>query len=140
MKGSAPNWSMIGSHTEVTKKFSPNFCLGNAELAHNSHTSAAVISTTVAAKIMVISRAISSPSRNLAKNEREPDMGPALFMAVVVVATFLRQNYWMLLMAFFSFSTTSLGSFAYERDSTWFWPSLSIHFRKPLMASRFPAS
>jgi hypothetical protein len=103
---------MIGSHTEVTKKLNPNFCRGNAEFTHNSHTSPAVISTTVVAKIKVTSRAISSPLRNFAKNEREPDTGPALFMAVVVVATFLRQNYWMLLMAFFSFSTTSFGSFA----------------------------
>jgi hypothetical protein len=31
---------------------------------------------------------------------------------VVVVATSLRQCYWMLLMAFFSFATTSFGSFA----------------------------
>src|SRR5215470_7319169 len=80
---------MIGSQVCVTKKCKPNFCRGSAELVHNSHTSAAVISTTVAAKIKVTSRAISSPSCSLEKKEREPATGPALGIIGFTVATSL---------------------------------------------------
>jgi hypothetical protein len=52
-----------------------------------------VISTTVVANSKVISRAISSPSRNFIKKEREPDTGPAPFKAVVVDAKSLRPFY-----------------------------------------------
>lgn len=103
---------MIGSQTEVAKKCNPNFCRGKAEFTHNSSTNAAVIRTTDAANTSVISRAISSPSRSFAINEREPVTGPAPFKAVVLVPTSPRNPYWMLLIAFFSFSTTSFGSFA----------------------------
>src|SRR5215467_1771298 len=48
-----------------------------------------VISTTEAANRKVIRRAISSPSRNRDKNEREPATGSALGTVVVVVATLL---------------------------------------------------
>jgi hypothetical protein len=52
-----------------------------------------VITTTVVANISVTNRAISSPSRNFIKKEREPVAGPAPFKAVVVVATSLRRPY-----------------------------------------------
>jgi hypothetical protein len=81
-------------------------------LVHSSYTNSKVISTTVAANTNVISRAISSPSRRRDRKEREPVTGPAFGRVVPDVATFLAGCYWMLLMAFFSFSTTSLGSFA----------------------------
>src|SRR5579883_349653 len=87
MKGSAPKSSVIGSQVSVKKKCKPNLCLGSAEFIHSSHTTAAVISTTLAAKTSVISRAISSPLRILSKNAREPDAGPAPFKVVLAVAT-----------------------------------------------------
>jgi len=45
--------------------------------------------TTDAANKKVNMRAISSPSRNRERNEREPATGPALGTMVVVVATLL---------------------------------------------------
>src|SRR6266849_9991054 len=112
MKGSAPNCSKIGSQTEVRKKLKPNLCRGRTEPCHNSKTRSKVMSTTEAANKKVIIRAISSLSRSRERNEREPEIGPAPGTMVVVVATMLRQLYWILLMAFNSFVTTSLGSFA----------------------------
>src|SRR3984957_15813732 len=85
MKGSAPNLSNIGSQTEVTKNPNPNLWRGKYDSRHNSKTSSKVISTTEPAKINVTSRAISSPSRSLLTNEREPMIGPALGTVVVVV-------------------------------------------------------
>src|SRR5229473_8492110 len=102
----------MGSQTEVRKKLKPNLWRGSAEPCHNSKTSSKVISTTEAANKNVIARAISSPSRSRERNEREPATGPAPGTVVVVVATMLRQLYWILLMAFNSLVTTSLGSFA----------------------------
>src|SRR5208337_4990412 len=112
MNGSAPYWSMFGSHTRVTKKCNPNFARASAEPVHSSYTSSSVISTTVAANTIVVSRAISSPSRKRDRKEREPITGPAFGRVVLTVATFLAACYWMLLIAFFSFSTISFGSFA----------------------------
>src|SRR5579859_3321295 len=83
MNGSAPNCSAIGSHTRVTKKSSPNLCLGNTEPCHNSKISNSVTNTTEAANRNVTNRAISSPSRSRLRNEREPGIGPALGTVVV---------------------------------------------------------
>src|SRR5258705_12503091 len=83
MNGRAPNCSAIGSHTRGTRKYNQNLCRGRADPCHNSKTSRMVTRTTETAKKNVISRAISSPSRNLIKNEREPDIGPALGQDVV---------------------------------------------------------
>jgi len=65
------------------------------------------MSTTVAAKMKVIMRAISSPLFSRARSEREPVEGPASGTVVVEVATVA---YWTELIAFISFATTSLGS------------------------------
>ena len=111
MNGSAPYSSVTGSHTRVTKKLKPNLCRASVELTHSSYTSSNVISTTIAAKIKVISRAISSPSRSLDKNEREPTAGSALGTVGFAVATSLFV-YCTLLIACNSLSTTSFGSFA----------------------------
>src|ERR1700675_1038126 len=86
MKGSAPNLSKIGSQTEATKNPKQNLWGGKYASRHNSKTSSNVISTTEPAKINVTSRAISSPSRSLLMNEREPVTGPALGTVVVAVA------------------------------------------------------
>jgi hypothetical protein len=55
-------------------------------LIHSSYTSKTVTITTEAAKRNVKSRATSSPSLSLAKKEREPALGPAFLIVVVVVA------------------------------------------------------
>src|SRR6266436_7698356 len=87
MNGSAPNWSKIGSQTEVRKKLKPNLCRARTEPCHNSKTRSKVTRTTEAANKKVIMRAISSPSRRRERNEREPATGLALGTVVVVVAT-----------------------------------------------------
>src|SRR5438445_6051441 len=89
MNGRAPNCSAIGSHTRVTRKYNPNLCRGRADPCHNSTTSRMVTRTTEAANKNVISRAISSPSRSLLRNEREPDIGPAPGTVVVAAISFL---------------------------------------------------
>lgn len=98
-----------------------------------------VIKTTDAAKINVISRAISSPSRSFDRKEREPDIGPAPCTVGFAVATF-SDSYCTFAMAFFSFSITSFGSFAYDNCSAYVCPSASIQVKKPLIASRFALS
>src|SRR5215467_13687336 len=90
MNGSAPKSSAIGSHTFVMKKFRPNLWRGKAEPVHSSKTSSSVISTTVAANKKVTSRAISSPLRSLARNEREPSRGLAFGTLIDGLATFVR--------------------------------------------------
>src|SRR6267154_5100904 len=89
MKGKAPKWSKMGSHTEVRKKLKPNLWRGRREPCHNTKTSNKVTRTTEAANKKVIIRAISSPSRSRERNARKPAMGPALGTVVVVVATLL---------------------------------------------------
>jgi hypothetical protein len=59
---------------------------GSAEFIHNSQTTITVIKTTVAAKIMVISRASSSPEARRERKERESEDGRAPFRVVVDVA------------------------------------------------------
>src|SRR5277367_842483 len=112
MNGNAPYSSRIGSHTDVNRNRNPNLCRGKTEFTQSSYTSSTVISTTVAANRNVISRAISSPSLTFAKNEREPALGPASFIVVLVVATVFGPGYLIFEMAFFSFSITAFGSFA----------------------------
>src|SRR5712675_3056313 len=51
-----------------------------------------------------------------------------------------RQCYWICAIAFISLATTSLGSFAYDRASQEFCPSVTIHFRKSFTTSRFAVS
>src|SRR5580692_461647 len=87
MNGNAPYCSMIGSHTDVTKKCRPNLWRGNTEFVQSWYTSSTVISTTLAANRNVINRAISSPCRMRERKEREPTMGPALGRFVLDVAT-----------------------------------------------------
>src|SRR5580700_5627960 len=87
MNGNAPYCSMIGSHTDVTKKCRPNLWRGNTEFVQSWYTNSTVISTTLAANKNVINRAISSPSRIRERKEREPTMGPALGIFVLDVAT-----------------------------------------------------
>src|SRR6059058_3970719 len=89
MKGRAPNCSKMGSQTEVRKKLKPNLWRERTEPCHNSKTRSTVMRTTDAANKKVNMRAISSPSRNRERNEREPATGPALGTMVVVVATLL---------------------------------------------------
>src|SRR6195256_6770088 len=101
----------MGSQTEVRKKLKPNLWRGRAEPCHKSKTRSRVTRTTEAANRKVIMWAISSPWRRRERNEREPATGPALGTVVVDVATFARP-YWILLIAFTSLATTSLGSFA----------------------------
>src|SRR5262249_44425798 len=103
----------------------------------NCTTSKTVTRTTVAANRNVIRRAISSPLRNRERNEREPVAGPAFGTVVVDVATVV---YWIEVIAFNSFATTSLGSLAYSRSSVNFCPSVIAHFTKPFIASRLAAS
>src|ERR1700730_114029 len=111
MKGSAPYSSAIGSQTSVNRKRKPNLCRGSAEFVHSCQTSITVIKTTVAANRKVIRRAISSPEARRDRKERESEDGLAPLTVVLDVATVL-PYYWMLPIAFFSISTTSLGSFA----------------------------
>src|ERR1700687_3829078 len=87
MNGSAPNCSAIGSQTRVKKNCNPNLCRASAESCHNSIINNTVTSTVDTANKKVISRAISSPSRSLLRNEREPAIGLALG-TVVVAAIF----------------------------------------------------
>src|SRR5207245_7399781 len=77
MKGRAPNCSKMGSQTEVRKKLKPNLWRERTEPCHNSKTRSTVMRTTDAANKKVNMRAISSPSRNRERNEREPATGPA---------------------------------------------------------------
>src|SRR6266481_1433528 len=89
MKGKAPKWSKMGSHTEVRKKLKPNLWRERTEPCHKSKTRSKVTSTTEAANKKVTMRAISSPSRRRERNERKPATGPALGTVVVVVANLL---------------------------------------------------
>src|SRR5882672_12395840 len=94
MNVSAPNCSAAGSHNRVTKKYSPNLCRESADSCQSVKISRTVIRTTEPANKNVISRAISSPSRSLLRNEREPDIGPAL--GTVVVAAISPYAAWLL--------------------------------------------
>src|SRR5215470_4352047 len=96
MNGKAPNLSSMGSQVEVRKKAKPNLCLGIEESCQSSRTSRIEISTTVAAKTKVISRATSSPSRRRDRKEREFEAGPALGRDVEAVATLLDTGYSLL--------------------------------------------
>src|SRR5215467_8857801 len=96
MNGKAPKFSSMGSQVEVRKKARPNLCLGNAESCQSSTTSKIEISTTVAAKTKVISRATSSPSRRRDKKERECETGPVPGRDVEAVATLLNTGYSLL--------------------------------------------
>src|SRR2546430_6614086 len=100
MNGSAPNCSKTGSQTRVTKKCSPNWCRASVEPCHSSKISNSVTSTTDAANKNVIIRAISSPSRSLLRNEREPGSGPAFGTVVVAAIVSLGRplllNLWLL--------------------------------------------
>src|SRR5277367_6189700 len=87
INGRAPNWSASGSQTSLMKNRSPNLWRGSAGFVHNSQTTITVIRTTLAAKIMVIRRASSSPEARRARKERESEDGPAPFRVVLVVAT-----------------------------------------------------
>src|SRR5215813_5154654 len=89
MNGRAPNSPSMGFQVVVRKNAKPNLCLGKAESCQSSRTSRIEIRTTVAAKMKVIRRAISSPSRRRERSARESEAGPALGRDVEAVATLL---------------------------------------------------
>src|SRR6202012_4149528 len=76
----------MGSHTDVIKNAKPNLWRESEDPCQSSRTKRAVTSTTVEAKRNVTTRAISSPSRSLLRNEREPESGPAFGTVVVDAA------------------------------------------------------
>src|SRR5260221_4337139 len=87
MNGKAPKFSAIGSHTRVTKKLRPNLSRASEEPFHSAITSMREMSTRVAAKRKVMTRAISSPSRSRERKEREPATGLGLGTLMDEVAT-----------------------------------------------------